>query len=181
MVVGKYVSFRPIKIEDASLLCRWYRNKELMKHVGFEDGLNVTEEGLIFSIANEAADKSEDRAFRRFIIIENCTGNAIGELSFNDLDLVNKCCGIGIKICEIEKQHRGYGYEALRLFLKYLFNTYNLHRIELDTLVENKRAQGLYKKARFNEIGVKRDCWLDPQGNYRSAVLMDILKDEYNR
>ena len=179
MVVGKYVSFRSIKIEDASLLCRWYRNKELMKHVGFEDGLNVTEEGLIFSIANEVEDKSIDRTFRRFIIIENESGDVIGELSFNDLDLVNKCCRIGIKICEIEKQHRGYGYEAVRLFLEYLFNSYGLHRIELDTLLENRRAQGLYKKVGFKEIGVKRDCWLDPQGNYRSAVLMDILKDEY--
>ena len=60
-----------------------------------------------------------------------------------------------------------------------LFRTYELHRIELDTLLENKRAQHLYQKVGFKVVGVKRDVWLDPEGNYRSAVVMDLLKNDF--
>ena len=112
------------------------------------------------------------------MIIKN-DGLPIGELSFHNLDLINKSCEIGIKICDLSEQGKGYGEEALRGFIAYLFNTYQLHRIELDTLLENKRAQNLYQKVGFKVVGVKRDVWLDPLGNYRSAVVMDLLRDEF--
>ena len=112
------------------------------------------------------------------MIVKN-DGFSIGELSFHNLDLTNKSCEIGIKICELSEQGKGYGEEALRGFINYLFRTYELHRIELDTLLENKRAQHLYQKVGFKVVGVKRDVWLDPEGNYRSAVVMDLLKNDF--
>lgn len=179
MIKGNMISFRPVQVSDAEVLCKWYNNGELMKHVGFNNGLNTSEDKLSANIAKEVGDKDENRSSRRFIVIENSTDMPIGEVSFGDLDLKNKSCEIGIKICDLDKQGMGYGYDALNTFLDYLFKTYNLHRIELDTLLENVRAQHLYEKVGFKRIGLKRDCWLDPQNCYRSAILMDILREEF--
>lgn len=180
MIKGNKISFRPVQVSDGKLLCDWFNNGELMKHVGFNKGLNTSVSDLATKIAKEVEDKSENRSFRQFIVIENSTNIPIGELSFNDLDLRNKSCSIGIKICDLDKQRMGYGYDALSIFLNYLFETYGLHRIELDTLLENVRAQHLYEKVGFKRIGLKRDCWIDPQNCYRSAVLMDILREEFD-
>lgn len=161
---------------DIPTLISWWANGDLMHHVGFPNGIQTDIEQLRTELIKQSLNV-ENRC--RFIIFKKKNHKAIGELSFNHLDLQNRSCEIGIKICEIDEQGKGYGEEALRGFLTYLFKTYKLHRIYLDTLLENKRAQQLYQKLGFKTIGIARDIWVDSQGNYRSTVLMDLLESDY--
>lgn len=176
MIKLKHIYIREAKVTDVETLVVWWATGELMEHVGFPSGIQTNIEKLRTELEIQKADS---RALsKRFMIIKN-DGSPIGELSFHNLDLTNKSCEIGIKICEMSEQGKGYGEEALRGFIAHLFNTYQLHRIELDTLLENRRAQNLYQKVGFKVVGVKRDVWLDPLGNYRSAVVMDLLRHEF--
>lgn len=149
-----------------------------MKHVGFPNGIKNDKENLRKSIKNEIEDKNDERETRRFIVLEKDSKIRIGVLDYNSLDMKNKSCSFDIEIGEIECQGKGYGEDALRTFFKYLFEHYNLHRIELDTLLENVRAQNLYKKLGFKEIGIRRDVWIDQTGKYRNSIMMDMLKGE---
>lgn len=176
MINLQHIKIREAKVTDVETLVVWWATGELMQHVGFPKGIQTNVEKLRTEL--EIQKEDHQAKSKRFIIVKN-DGLPIGELSFHNLDLTNKSCEIGIKICELSEQGKGYGEEALRGFIDYLFNTYELHRIELDTLFENKRAQHLYQKVGFKVVGVKRDVWLDPQGVYRSAVVMDLLRNDF--
>ncbi|MGL4338557.1 MAG: GNAT family N-acetyltransferase [Turicibacter sp.] len=175
----KRLIIREVMESDALQLVTWWGNGEIMCHVGFPDGIKSNVDQLRQDIVAQMHDKNKNRHSRRYLILKKDSNTAIGELSYHDLDLKNHQCSFGIKICELNEQGQGYGEEALRGFLTFLFTEFLLHRIELDTLLENKRAQALYQKVGFKVIGVKRDMWLDPSGTYRSAVLMDMLRDEF--
>lgn len=177
MINLQHLYIREAKVTDVETLVVWWATGELMQHVGFPKGIRTNIEKLRTELEIQHEDSHALK--KRFMILKN-DGLPIGELSFHNLDLTNKSCEIGIKICELSEQGKGYGEEALRGFITYLFKTYDLHRIELDTLLENKRAQSLYQKVGFKVVGIKRDVWLDPQGNYRSAVVMDLLKNDFN-
>jgi RimJ/RimL family protein N-acetyltransferase len=180
IIQGKKVSIRPLTQNDASLLFTWWNDGKIMKHVGYKEGLNITLEQINQRIQEEVEDKNEKRVSRRYIISTLDKKTPIGEISYDSLDLKNNSCSFGIKICDLSFQGQGYGKDALIAFITYLFGNFSLHRIELDTLVENVRAQALYTSVGFKYIGMRRDCWLDPQNNYRSAVLMDVTKEEWD-
>lgn len=178
MIQLNRLKIREANETDIPTLIAWWASGDLMRHVGFPNGIQTDIEQLKTELVKQSLASTNEPS-RRFIIFKKEEHKAIGELCFHQLDLHNKSCEISIKICEIDEQGKGYGEEALRGFLTYLFKTYQLHRIYLDTLLENTCAQQLYQKVGFKIIGIERDVWLDPQGNYRSAVLMDLLENDY--
>ncbi|MPM27140.1 hypothetical protein SDC9_73646 [bioreactor metagenome] len=49
-------------------------------------------------------------------------------------------------------------------------------------MIDNKRAQKLYKKLGFKEIGVIREGYFDSRiGKYSDVVYMDLLKCEWKK
>ncbi|WP_253200569.1 GNAT family N-acetyltransferase [Clostridium sp. CF012] len=48
----------------------------------------------------------------------------------------------------------------------------NLNKIELTTMLDNKKAQSLYKKLGFEEIGVIRQGYFDSRtGDYQDVYI----------
>lgn len=170
IITGRKVKLRKAEPEDAELLCKWYADGRVMIHVGFPDGMQESADRLRKRLANLENENS------LFIILDELN-YPIGECNFKNKNYVS--CGIGIKICELTYQGKGYGQDALRTFINYLFTTYELKQIYLDTLLENNRAQNLYKKIGFKVIGINNDCWIDPMGRSRSAVDMILTRDEF--
>ncbi len=72
---------------------------------------------------------------------------------------------------------RGYGSEAIRLLLRYGFETMRLHRIDLRVLEYNVRAIRAYEKCGFVREGVEREAAL-VDGRWHNDVLMAILEQE---
>lgn len=178
MILGHQVKIREANIDDVNLLCEWWANPLLMQFVGFPNGVQTNKKRLENTLAEQSNLKPFQRKSCRYTVIEKDTEKPIGELCYHDMDLLNKSCEIGIKICELSFQGKGYGYDTLKTFLTYLFDTFDLNRIELTALFENKRAQGLYRKIGFHEVGVKRQCWRDEQGGFHDVMVMDILRNE---
>lgn len=181
MISGQEVIIHEASVDDVDLLCEWWANPALMQSVGFPNGVQTNKTRLRNTLIEQNLLKSFQRKSCRYIVIDKESLNPIGELCFHDMDLLNKSCEIGIKICDLSYQGKGFGYDALKTFLIFLFYEFDLNRIELTTLLENKRAQGLYQKIGFHEVGVKRQCWRDEQGEYHDVVVMDILKHEIKK
>lgn len=169
-ITGKKVSLRKANPEDAELLCKWYADGRVMIHVGFPDGLHQDIDELRQRLV------LTDKGNSLFIILDEY-GHPIGECNFNNLN--KKSCDIGIKICEIAYQGKGYGQDALDIFIRHLFTTYGLERIGLNTLLENHRAQNLYIKIGFKIVKTNYDCWIDPTGTSRSSVEMVLTKNDF--
>jgi aminoglycoside 6'-N-acetyltransferase len=73
---------------------------------------------------------------------------------------------------------RGLGTDALRTLAQYLFEVRGHHRITIDPAVSNARAIAAYSKVGFRPVGVMREYELTASGQWRDALLMDLLRGE---
>lgn len=85
---------------------------------------------------------------------------------------------VGIDICEDAYLNRGLGTEALRLWLDYLFETSDLHRISLATWSFNERMMRVAEKTGFTCEGRRRELreW---QGERIDYISYGVLRQEW--
>jgi len=104
----------------------------------------------------------------------------VGEVVLNEIDWHNRTANFRIALFAEKYFGQGYGSQATDLILQYGFTQLDLHRIELEVYDFNPRAIHVYEKAGFVREGVKRDVLLW-DGVYQSAIVMSILKPEYEQ
>jgi RimJ/RimL family protein N-acetyltransferase len=76
-----------------------------------------------------------------------------------------------------EARGRGYGTEAQRLLVRYLFAHTQVYRIAADTEVDNIAEQRALEKAGFTREGVTRGAAYR-DGRWRDGVTYSVLRDE---
>ncbi len=101
----------------------------------------------------------------------------IGNCGFHAIDWRNRSVELGIAIGEKSFWNQGYGTEAMRLLVKFGFETLNLHRIWLRVLAANLRAIRSYEKAGFTHEGRMREAEIK-NCSYVDTLLMSILESE---
>ncbi|MCJ2068035.1 GNAT family N-acetyltransferase [Methylobacterium sp. J-030] len=74
---------------------------------------------------------------------------------------------------------RGLGSALLKDTLRHGFTERAAHRIELMVYVDNARARAAYATAGFRKEGNLREVRRTADGNFRSMVLMSILRPEW--
>ena len=145
--------------DDAKILCNWWNDGKIMAHAGFPNGINTTVEKIEEQISQET-----DETTRRFIIeIDN---ESSGEMNYRNKG--ENVVEIGIKICNFNNQEKGYGTKLIKMFMEYLFGELKYNKIILDTKLNNKRAQHVYKKIDFIQTGIDEN-----------AIYYEILKEKY--
>ncbi len=92
-------------------------------------------------------------------IVDNVTGQGVGEAVLNDWDAGNRSCGFRILI-GAAGQGRGLGTEATRLTVQHALGPMGLHRLSLEVYDINPRARRAYEKAGFVHEGTGRDALL---------------------
>lgn len=111
--------------------------------------------------------------------IETIEGAYIGGCGINTVDWKNSTCIIGIFIGDKEYWGKGYGSDAMRLLIRFIFEEMNLNRIQLNVYDFNKRAIKSYEKCGFVEEGRLRQS-LFKKGRYHDEIVMGLLREEYN-
>ncbi|CAM4438660.1 GNAT family N-acetyltransferase [Paenibacillus tarimensis] len=110
------------------------------------------------------------------LVIEDAGGNLAGYLIVNGLDDPNR--SVCLTRIALQTQGKGYGKEAIRLIVEWLFAHTNVHRIWLDVKDFNLRALHVYRSSGFTIEGTLRDAVLR-DGKYESLIVMSILRTEY--
>lgn len=181
MINGSKVIMRQMELGDEELLYKWWNNGEMMSHATHAFGTLQSKESIRLNIIKEIENYSMFPTSKRFIICMKNDLKPIGEINYCDWDYRNQNCEVGIKICEIDEQGKGYGKDALYHFIDFMFRFLNLNKIQLTTMIDNKRAQSLYEKLGFKEIGIIRQGYFDSRaGNFQDVLFMDLLKTEWN-
>ncbi|MAG44432.1 hypothetical protein CL633_00910 [bacterium] len=73
---------------------------------------------------------------------------------------------------------KGYGTEALRILMQYLFEEFNLNRISISARANNPRAIRAYQKVGFKIEGIARkDDYFN--GEFVDSVLLGVLRKEF--
>lgn len=156
--------------EDGSILGKWWRDGAVMAHAGFPNGLDITDD----QIASELSKDSDDTCPRMIIESNGCP---IGEMSYRNKG--NFTANIGIKICEISEQGKGYGTRLINMLVSVLFYERGYEKIILDTNIKNMRARHVYEKIGFKKVRINKDSWRDQLGHLQSSVDYELVKSDW--
>lgn len=153
---------------DTPLLCRWWNDGKVMEHAGFPQGLGTS----IEKITQQLLEPNN----RTHLLIIESEGLPIGEMNWRREE--SNHAEIGIKICESNRQEKGFGSRLIAMLCRDLFANRGIARITLDTMLENQRAQHVYEKLGFVKTGVRENCWRDQTGRLRTAVDYQLLPQQ---
>ncbi len=93
----------------------------------------------------------------------------------------NGTAEIGIFIGNQQFREKGYGTDAMKVLIDFIFNQTNINRIQLSTYSFNERAYKTYLKCGFKEEGRLRQR-IFRNGKYHDEILMGgLLREEYNK
>jgi len=173
-LAGKNISLRPLKKSDRKESIKW-RNDSKIRDAQLGFPLPVTEkmEEKWFDGA-----MSGSRELVCLAIESKMSGALIGFVLLSEINWVWRTARLGITIGEKEMQERGFGTEAMKLFLSYCFTTLNLRRIWLEVVITNDRALALYRRIGFKKEGTFRKH-VFVKGKYQDLVLFGVLKKEF--
>lgn len=173
MFTGKKVKLRAYSSED-TLKAQAFINDPEIKH--------LLHPGVPFPLTFEDEKKFVEgmSAFKEnySFAIDTLEGDYIGGCGLNSVDWKNRVGVVGIFIGDKSYWGKGYGTDALKVLIAFIFNEMNLNRIELTVYDFNERAIKSYKKCGFVEEGRLRQS-LYKAGAYHDQIVMSILKDEY--
>lgn len=143
---GERVYLRDMSVEDTDNIVKWRNAPHVVKNFIYRKPL--TREDHLNWIKN----KIETGLVRQFIVGRIEDGKEFGSIYFRDIDNENHTCEFGIFLGELEMFGKGYGYEAQKLSMEYVFNEMNMDVVELRVLEENKAAIHNYEKCGFKLI-----------------------------
>ncbi|WP_298457991.1 GNAT family N-acetyltransferase [uncultured Cellulomonas sp.] len=101
----------------------------------------------------------------------------LGEIVLTDIDEAHGSASLRLSM-RPGSRGRGYGTEAIDLVLGLAFDGYGLHRVGLEVLAINPRAQALYEGVGFRVEGRLREAYRDGE-RWCDGVVMGILEDEF--
>ncbi len=150
MIRGQKVMLRDKRLEDALQDYAWKTDPELAR-LDATIPLQVPFQTYFLTYA-EDLDRGADTRGRVFAI-ETLEGQHIGNCSFYNVDRARKEAEVGILIGNPAYWEGGYGTDAVKALLEYVFRQEGFGRVYLHTLAWNIRAQRCFRKCGFSECG----------------------------
>lgn len=174
MYEGKKIRLREYRKEDIPLRLKYINDPEISCNLTPDTPYPMTlheEEKWLESITT-ASDTYK-------FAIETIEKNEfIGGCSINSVDWKNSVATIGIFIGCKEYRGRGYGTDAMRVLMDFIFMQMNINKIRLIVYSFNDAAIKCYEKCNFKIEGVLRqEIYKD--GEYHDKISMGLLKGEY--
>ena len=167
-LIGEKVVLREKKLNDAVEDYVWRRDTELSQldatrpiSMSFSDYHQYTREELKY-----------DSYYSVRLAVETLDGIHIGNCMYYDINDRRKEAEFGIMIGNRDYWGRGYGSDAVKTLINYVFSSTHLTKIYLHTLEENHRARRSFTKSGLSEIRkVKRSG--------KDFIRMEIIKDDW--
>ena len=76
---------------------------------------------------------------------------------------------------------QGIATEAARAAITFAFETLRVHRVNVDTRIDNPGSVGLMRTLGFTHEGTRRECIRNEDGTYQSWALYGLLEAEYRQ
>jgi len=171
MLNGKLTYIRPLGVNDLDILFDWYNDNEFSYWISGNWPLTT------LLRQEEIEQKLYEEDDHRYGIC-NLEGTLIGTVGFDQFNIPARSARIFIGIGLKEFWGQGYGEDALNVFLRFLFNQWNLHRITAETWQNNTRALRCYQKLGFCIEGNLREAYYI-DGQYHDAIVLGLLKRDF--
>jgi RimJ/RimL family protein N-acetyltransferase len=122
--------------------------------------------------------KAKSDRYHQIMAIVTREGQLIGDIELNHITWRNGHAEMRIRIGEKDCWNQGFGTDAVRTLMRYVFEEMRLNRLYLRVYHFNARAISCYKKCGFRKEGVLKRSAADP-ADWKEIVLMRILREEY--
>lgn len=149
VIKGKSMMIRKLTIEDVFGMREWGKHTDpLYFDYNFP---SLRDEEVIdwFKI------KTQNKNKKCFGVL-NEENRIVGYLTIKDIKRLRKTSTLGI-VFDPNYINKGYGTEAIRLFLEYYFYVLKMKTLHLDVAKFNKRAINCYKKCGFTKMGESKE------------------------
>jgi diamine N-acetyltransferase len=171
MLKGARVTLRAIEREDLKRLHELNQNVDLVL-MGDDSWQPIP----LAAYEKSFEKRLEEHDPAKFAI--EIDGKLVGDIQLQMRDRRSRVAGLGVAIYDPEYVGKGYGREAIALFLDWAFRIQNYTRIWLNTWSTNERAMRCYRAVGFVEEGrQRRQIFID--GQYVDVVYMGLLREEW--
>jgi len=107
------------------------------------------------------AVRDPDLSYAAFSIVTLDGDELAAECGLWGIDLHNRSAALGMALLP-GARGRGLAVDAVRVLCDYGFRTRGLHRIQIETLIDNAAMRATAVRAGFTQEGVRRDAvWVD--------------------
>lgn len=172
MIEGKKVNLRLFKEEDLD---------EYLEAINKYAEIGEFWPAYLMSETHVKKDFKNDGIWeehRGRMLIEDKEKNKVGSIEFFKGIPYSEGYEIGYNIYKSEERGKGYGSEALKLFVDYMFNLRQLNRFQLTADVENIASQKVAEKNGFVREGTLRSVAFN-RGRFRDLHIYSMLRSEW--
>lgn len=167
LLVGDRIEIRRFSLEDAYSMVNWGEHKNLL----FEDY------NFPFFDEDEIRGWFESKTFgwnKRYFSVYNESKHFIGYLGIKRIKRIKRESTLGI-VFDPNHINKGYGTEALKLFLIYYFEDLKMNVLNLEVDQFNKRAIKCYERCGFEIINEYLDIYYDQSVNLEDSDFKDVI------
>lgn len=166
------IYLRPLCELDASIILEITMDTEIRYMTGTKPTFSLEQ------IKKHIENINNDSSRYDFAICLKGNNEMIGELSILNIDEENQKAVFRISMISIPLTGKGYGTEAIKIVLKFVFEQLTLNRLQLEVFSHNLRGIRAYKKVGFVKEGTLRQS-LFYNDTYSDEIIMAILKSDY--
>jgi len=168
LLEGITVNLRAMDKEDLPIYAEWINTPEFFGE--FNDLMQFSK--------SEAEKRLENQCEMKYFVVEKKDGGKIGLIfHFYVLHPAGRQLEIGYALVPSERG-KGYGTEATRIIVDYLFLSKNTQRIQACTDTRNLASQKTLEKAGFKKEGVTRKNFFT-RGKWTDDCLYAILREDW--
>lgn len=174
MFTGKKIRLREYMRDDIPYALAYLNDSEVKKFLNPRIPFPITMEEEIKWY--ECNSSTKDRYSFAIETIED--RRYIGGCGINETDWKNSTVIIGIFIGDKNLWGEGYGSDAVKVLIEFIFMQMNINKIKLNVYDFNERAIKCYEKCGFKREGILRQE-IFKDGEYHDEHIMAILREEF--
>ena len=146
IIRGEKVVLRPMTVGEIPIFYKWATQSDATPF-WYDDGRIPTYEECTQDWKRYYFDGSEPEKGRCFVILVD--NRAIGQVNYNEINRETNSVELDIIIAEDVDKNKGYGTDALKTLVNYLFQNMNIQLCWIEAVTKNTRAVRAYQKAGF--------------------------------
>ncbi len=137
-------------------------------------------EAVVRENLRERIRTSGEMTEREFLLGIEAGGRLVGDIQAFRAGTPRGVFDVGISLFDEVDRRKGYGSEAIQLFIAHLFEQCEAHRVQLSTDVTNAGMRGAALKLGFSEEGIMRGFWPEPDGPH-DYVMYGMTRANFER
>jgi RimJ/RimL family protein N-acetyltransferase len=171
VIIGEKVLLRPFQKEDIPAMEECLKDTEVLKFTGSSSDFDKNLITQWYNTRNEQVDRLD------LAIVIKSENTVVGEVVINEYNEAKHSVNFRILIGP-KGRNQGFGTEATRLVIDYVFQNTDLKQITLGVYAFNPRAKRVYEKIGFIVDSIDEDE-LKFEGQMVDSINMVLARDKW--